>query len=126
MNYPVEEIPQSAVLYYRIFKNEFRPDGKPKFKAFKEKGEGEKKGMSTNWDKHSTARQLLESYPEPEKIDIVSFIAGNLIDINLKVVHAPLDNNRSHTNVKGLPPIDPDGDEIRLKMFSLYTLEIRE
>lgn len=116
--WPIEVIPNNSRLYYRIHQTFIR-NGKMVPSVFKERGEGESCGMSTDWEKYSTPEESRNRAPIPEKNGIVSFIAGNLRDVNLEVIHAPSNHNRAHTNVKGIDV------ESRLKLLDIFKWEIQ-
>ena len=118
--WPVEEIPDTHVLYLRVHDNNII-DGKLIPGSFKEHGEGEGKGMSTDWSEYSTAAQSLGRATVPEKNSIVSFIAGLIRYYELLINHAPLEMNRAHTNVKGA---DADVKK-RLKLLNIYDWELK-
>ena len=114
----VETIPDGDKLFYRIHKNYIR-EGIVKPKAFQERGESDSRGMSTDWEKYSEPQASLAQAKIPEDNGIVSFTAGNLRKISLDIMHAPLENNRAHTNVRGV-----DDVEKNLKVRSLFKWEI--
>lgn len=99
----IEEIPNSDSLYYRIHKSNFR-EGEIIPGAFKERGEGIDRGMSTNWDKYSTPDELKNVAITPNDNAIVQFNVGEVREIgSLIVKHAPIVQNRSHSHVIGIP-----------------------
>lgn len=123
-----DPIPDDHILYYRVHKGLIGSDDVVSLKAFKEQGEGDAKGMSTNWSKYATAQLTKEQAADngklPEDYGIVSFIVGELKTIKLKVKHKPLPNNQSHTNVNGLPDSMKD-TEIRLNLRKIYKWKIK-
>lgn len=67
----IELIPDDAVLYYRIHKG-FVVRGELIPGVFKERGEGKNRGMSTDWDKYSTAQEALNRSKKPADNGVVS------------------------------------------------------
>jgi hypothetical protein len=80
--------------------------------------------MSTDWAKYSSPRKCVERARVPTDNGAISFVVGQLRAITLNVNHAPLDDNRSHTDVNGLPN-DLKDVELRLKMLDLFRWEIK-
>tara|TARA_R110002049_G_scaffold176324_2_gene343531 strand:+ start:748 stop:1158 length:411 start_codon:yes stop_codon:yes gene_type:complete len=132
--FEIEEIPDRDKLYYRVQKNWIR-DGRILPGAIRERGEGENRSMSTDWEKYSTAKESQDRARTPKDNTIVSFIVGFLREETLLVTHAPteeieLDNgstlpaNQAHTDVKsGQKKIG--SEEIRLKLLEECNVEIR-
>lgn len=117
--WPEEIILDPHILYLRVHDNNVR-DGKLIPGSFKEHGEGEKKGMSTDWSKYSTVLDSLSRAKSPAKNSIVSFITGLLRYYTLTVLHSPEDNNRAHTDVKGADQLEV---RVRLKLLNIYDWE---
>ncbi len=122
MNWTVEDIPDPDKLFFRIHQT-FIHSGEVKPKVFVERGTDSAKGMSTNWDKYSTAQNLKDGARVPEDNGIASFITGEIRNIGLKVNHAPLEDNQSHTNISGLPG-NPKDTKFRLQMMDMFKWEI--
>ena len=126
-----EDVPNEDYLYYRIHKNEVR-NGKVPPGSFSEKGDGNEKGMSTDWSKYSTPKEALNRpttrYPEGDRTKthgIISFIVEKVREIDgIKVLHAPRSYNIAHTHICGIPPQDPTKTEVRSKLARIYTFEI--
>ena len=123
----VEKIPNTDSLYYRIHINWMdNEDIMPG--VFRERGTGEKKGMSCDWSKHSTPEDSRKRAQQPHKNGIIEFIVQKLRELNLTVNHAPIqnhsfmDDNRAHSNVKG---VEERSTEIRLKLLDIYTWKIK-
>jgi len=121
-----EEIPNTCRLLYRIHKKNIRDDNIVPG-AFKERGEGEKKSMSTDWGKYSTPRESRYRANIPADNGIVSLNVGQVRNIPLDVIHNPDPelNNPAHTDVKG---IDKNKDKARLELRRIYkwVIDIRE
>ncbi|MGH7902399.1 MAG: hypothetical protein ACRENZ_11755, partial [Thermodesulfobacteriota bacterium] len=114
--FPIEGIDNNSKLYYRIHKQYFI-DSDLLPSVFRETGEGEQKSMSTDWGKYSTPNESRKRARKPEDNGIVHFISGKLRNLNLSVKHAPTNDNKAHTNVKGNDtPIEQD-EELRLKLL---------
>lgn len=126
----VEEIPNNDSLFYRIHQQYIRySELKPK--VFQEFGDGEDKGLSTDWEEYSNPEDTRNRARKPEQNGVASMIAGFLRGLKLTVEHAPIENhpdfedNRAHTNVTGIDKTDghPD-EEIRLKLLEHIKWEI--
>lgn len=130
--FPVEEIPDEDSLFYRIHKNDVQ-DGDVVPGAFRERGEGDQKGMSTEWSHYSDPQTCLNRQPAGVEIvnreathGIVSFIVGAVRAIeNLKVVHNPLPYNQAHAHILGIPLKKPLSTKVRNKLFFIYQWEIK-
>jgi len=96
--FEVEEILNDSILFYRVHKTYVR-DGQLIPGVFKERGEGVEKGMSTDWNKYSTAEQALERSANIQDNGIVEGIIEKIRNIPLPVVHFPYDYNRAHSNI---------------------------
>ena len=118
--WPIEQIPDRDKLYFRVHDVDIR-GGNVIPGAFRERGEGNNNGMSTDWQKYSTVTESLTRARVATKNNIVSFIAGKVRQDGLIVDHAPIDENRAHTNIKG---IDSD-EQRRLKLLSVYNWELK-
>ncbi len=123
----VEIIPDEDRLYYRIHESQVQiyDNGASEIMphAFRERGEGNEKSMSTDWDKYSDPEILKQRAREPEKNMIVSLNVGFLREETLLVEHAPLLDNQAHTDVKsGEKKIK--SNEIRLKLLDEASIEI--
>ena len=99
--WPIENIPESHDLYYRIHQMYFNEN--PKIipsSGFRPQG----KSMSTDWNKYSTPEKLRQRAEKPEENRIVQMKAGSVRAIPLTVNHAPdhVRVNRAHTDVLGL------------------------
>lgn len=118
--WPIEDIPEEAHLFLRVHKNNTK-NGTPNAGAFKEHGDGDKKSMSTDWDKYSDATDSRNRAPSPIDNGVLKFLTQELRTLTLTVTHSPvfkdpiLKDNRAHTDVKGIGR-DP---EIRIKLQDL-------
>lgn len=122
MIWPIEEIPDIDILFYRVHKMYIK-SGELKPKVFQERGSGDEKGMSTNWNRYSSAQEVKDQAKIPSDNRVIEFDVLKLRAINLNVNHKPLDTNRSHTNVNGLPD-DLDDLEIRNNLLDTFTWSI--
>lgn len=98
----VEEIPDQDILFMRIPRIYF-PDGILNPAAF-HNTPTRKDGMSTDWNKYSTARDTRRRSQRkpPEEHAVVQLVVGEVRKIpDQTVVHAPLLSNRAHTEVFG-------------------------
>jgi len=113
--WPIEPVPDNALLFMRIHKNHIQ-DGRPVPGVFQNHGEGDDAGMSTDWNKYSTPQETLDRKIATSPTwqgGIIELVAGEVRKIpQQSVVHAPLSENRAHTNVKG-PKKGKDATEVR-------------
>jgi len=130
MSFPIEDIPDSALLYFRVHKTYIDDEGEVNVGVFKEQEEGNQKSMSTDWEKYSTPEDSRNRARKPNLNGIVHFIAGNLRNLTLSVTHSPIDPNppikanQAHTDVKG-NKIPIEDDEIRVKLLDEIEWDIR-
>jgi len=108
--WPIEEIPNRDTLYYRIHQS-YLIRGELKPGAFREIGDS----MSTDWSKYSTPSDSRSRAKKPEQNGIISLKVGSLRQLKLTVVHAPSEDNKSHSLVKGV-------DEVEIRLKLLYKL----
>ena len=119
-----EEIPDADSLYYRIHKSEIR-DGEIIPGAFRERGEGAERGMSTNWDKYSMPDMLKKLAAIPDDNAVVQFKVEKVRKIgSLIVKHAPLKENRSHSHIIGIPKKGQLKTKVRAKLQEIYEWNI--
>ncbi len=130
--FPVEEIPNEDSLYYRIHKNDvIGCDVVPG--AFRERGEGEQKGMSTDWSRYATPAESINMSPDgiipinrEATHGIISLPVGQVRAIDcLFVEHNPLAWNQAHAHILGIPPKKPSSTEVRNKLTRIYRWEIK-
>ncbi len=120
--WPVEAIPDADGVYMRIVHQHIE-NGLPTFAAFRNHGQGEDRGMSTDWSEYSTpaATRARSDKRPPADYGVVEMIVESVRQIPQQdVVHATESNNRAHTNVKG-PKSRREGasDEIRLRFLQI-------
>lgn len=122
----IEEIPDVDELFYRIHNNYF-VNNEIVPGAFVERGEGENRGMSTDWGKYAKPADTRKRGLQKSKMyGVISFIAGKLReDCELIILHAPTKKNRAHSHFRGLDVDRPKREEIRVKMLDLYKWEIK-
>lgn len=121
----IELIHDDAALYYRVHKG-FVVEGEVIPGAFKERGEGENRGMSTDWNKYATAEDALNRSKNPNDNGIVSFNVGEVRNIkDIIVEHAPEQDNQAHSHIKGIPPKNPMKTSIRRKLLEACTWQIK-
>ena len=132
-NYPIEDIPNEDLLYYRIHaanidNEETDPIKKIRLVAFDPHPKGSLQ-MSTNWHKYSTALDLQQLSKVPDMNGIVSFEVEKIrkMPFPLQVVHDPIlteqFKNQAHTLVLDIPPRKNDIG-IRLKLRDICSWEI--
>ena len=87
--------------------------------------------MSTNWSKYSNGRELLDVAKVPKDNAIVRLSVLAIRNIHgrisgaseLLVEHAPLNENRSHSHVKGIPHKGALKPKVRLALSKLAIFE---
>ena len=103
--WPIENVPDADDLYMRVLHSHI-VNGKvnPQL-AFRVRGEGDQRGMSTDWSKYSTpeeTRGRVRSGRSQDDYGVLRMNVGEVRGIpNQLVKHRPLDNNRAHTDVTG-------------------------
>lgn len=133
IEFSIEEIPDSDLLYYRIHEvnideDETHPIKKIKLVAFDPHPKGSTQ-MSTNWHKYSTPLDLQQLAKVPEKNGVVSFVVEKLRNTPypLEVIHDPVltENfrNQAHTLVFDIP-FRKNDIGIRVKLRDICSWEI--
>lgn len=131
--FPIEEIPNSGLIYCRIHTvniDHEEPDPYKKIKliAFDPHPKGSTQ-MSTNWNKYSTPLELQQLAKVPEKNGIVSFVVEDVrkTPYPLHVIHDPIltehFKNQAHTLVLDIPERKNDIG-IRVKLRDICSWEI--
>lgn len=120
---PIEQIPGEDRFFYRIHKS-YIVDGEVVPGAFQERGEGTERGMSTDWEKYSTAEEARQRSKIPADNGIAAFLAGAVRAIDLEVSHAPLPDNRAHSHIKGIPHEEQLKTQARLKLKRIFEWQI--
>lgn len=120
MDLEPKEIPDDSSLYMRIHKNHIIENNRVMPIAFRNH-EG---GMSTDWSKYSTpieTKMRAQLYGKsPDNYGVVKFVVADIRNIEgQKVLHKPLPENYSHTDVEG-----EKTDKIRLLFLRIYKWEI--
>jgi hypothetical protein len=114
--WPIEQIPDEHLLYMRVHRNRIQ-NGQPDAGVFQNHGEGENAGMSTDWSHYSKPQETIT-----RKLAVTPDWRGGVIQMVVSVVrkipkqiveHAPLPENRAHTNVKGPKKGGIEGTRIR-------------
>lgn len=105
MKWPVEDIPDGDLLYRRVHVNLLpanKTDGTIPPGAFLGI-----EGISVDWSKYSTASDSLARSRQPAMTGIIQILAGDVRRFKeLSVIHAPLDDNRAHSNINGFTKCD--------------------
>ena len=104
-NYGIEEIPDTARLYYRVHKDIYMatmraagiPQGKLPSGVFRFQG-GD---LSVDWSKYAKPEETRNRARVPEDNGIVDFIASPIRVDGHKVEHTPKPDNRAHSSVSG-------------------------
>jgi hypothetical protein len=116
--WPVEQIPNEHFLFFRVHRNYMQFGEDIPFGVFRDQ-EG---GMSTDWDKYSTAEQSQKRAKVPEDNGVLRLNVGGVREITpLSVEHGPEPLNRAHTEVLG----DKKAPQVRLKLQRLAEWAIR-
>ena len=128
MNEPwsIDDIPDEDLLFMRVHKNEIQGD-KPVPGVFRNRGERDQEGMSTDWSHHSTAEQTkLRATNQAWKGGVIEMVVGDVRKIPRQtVVHAPLPDNRAHTNVKGPKSGSVEGTQVRYLFMRIWQWAIK-
>jgi hypothetical protein len=95
----VEPIPDADAVFYRVHSGDLL-DGKLHPGVFRERNGG----MSSDWEKYSTADASRLRARHPGRTGIVTLNVGPLRELTLQVIHAPdyARDNRSHANISGM------------------------
>jgi hypothetical protein len=131
--FPIEEIPNEDLLYYRIHAvnidyEETHSLKRIKLVAFDPHPKGSTQ-MSTNWSKYSTPLELQQLAKNPEKNGVVSFVAADVrsTPYPLQVIHDPISmeefRNQAHALILDIPPRKNDIG-IRVKLRDICSWEI--
>ena len=121
--WPIEQISGDDHLFYRIHKS-YVVDGEVVPGAFQERGEGDGRGMSTDWERYSTAEASWLRSKLPAENGIGEFIAAEVRAIDLEVSPVPLPDNRAHSHIKGIPHDGQLKVQARLKLKRLFKWRI--
>lgn len=130
MNLPWEKepIPDNALLYMRVHKNQLDGNGEPIPGAFRNRPQPTD-GMSTDWEKYATPEECRGRARTPSDNAVIQLKVADVRDIPCQVVeHTPINDplgmppnvNRAHTDVFG----DKD-TEVRLRYLQIYKTVIR-
>ena len=112
IDFAAEEIPDSDTLYYRVHTRLVEDQGGLNPNVIRSK-EG---CLSTDWSRYSTAEES-QTRQDPAKNGIIGFPVKGVRSIDpLAVGHAPLSNNRSHTEILGF---DQPGSRAEQKKLSV-------
>lgn len=108
----------------RVHKNIIKADDTIHAIAFRNHGEGDEDGMSTDWNKYSTPEETrnraYKTKPSWEG-GVVQMVVGDVRTIPDQIVqHDPLIDNPAHTNVKGRKDVRE-----RYKFMQIWTWAIR-
>jgi hypothetical protein len=114
--WPIEVIPDEDRLFMRVHRNRIQND-LPDAGLFQNHGEGGDAGTSTDWSRYSepedTIRRKLAEAPT-WRGGVIQMAAGVVRNSPKQTVeHAPLPDNRAHTNVKGPKKGGVEGTRIR-------------
>ena len=115
-----EDVPDADLLYRRIHRDHV-DRGEPTFGAFRNDGQGQAAGMSTDWSKYALSQDTRSRGRKPAgEYGVVEMAAGDVRAMPAQqVVHEPdWPENRAHTNVTG-PKSKKEGapQEIRLRFL---------
>ncbi len=92
-----------------------KSDGAVSPSAFKDRGDS----MSMDWSRYSTPEEARDRAREPLDNGVLSFVAGYVREIPLEVTHAPVPENRAHTDVLGTKD-----EEVRVKLRRIARVEL--
>lgn len=124
--WPIEQIPDADLLFMRVHRNDIQ-NGQPIPGVFKNRGEGQQEGMSTDWSSYSTAEQTKLRATNPAwRGGVIQMGVGHVRKIPRQTVeHAPLPENRAHTNVKGPKSGSVEGTQARYLFMKVWRWAIR-
>ena len=124
-----EPVPNDAVLYMRVHKNNLDSNGEPIPGAFRNQPT-RADGMSTDWQKHSTPEEgkARARTPDDNAVIVLSVAAIREIADKQMVEHTPIyeplaappNFNRAHTDVFG-----EKTTEVRFHFMNIYRFAIR-
>lgn len=100
-SFPTEPIPNQDRIFFRVH-DRFIEAGQIQPSCFRQQAsaDGSARSMSTDWEKYSSPAACRQRARNPVENSIVSFIKGEITQINgVSVAHAPVANNRAHTDV---------------------------
>ncbi len=124
-----EPIPDDALLFMRVHKNQLDADGEPFPGAFRNRPQSTD-GMSTDWKKYSSPEACRNRARNPHDNAVIQLKVEDVRQIpEQTVVHTPIyqpdaeppNINRAHTDVYG----EKDA-EVRLKLMRIYRMVIRQ
>lgn len=114
--WPIEQIPDADLLFMRVPQNHIQ-NHEPIPGVFRNHGEGEQDGMSTDWSEHSTPEETIKrklAVTPTWRGGVIQMVVGDVRRIPRQTVkHTPLQNNRSHTDVKGPKSGGVEGTQVR-------------
>lgn len=117
--FTVEQIPDADFVYMRAHRN-LIPKGAVEPGVFREQDGS----MSVDWDRYSSPRDTRLRGKNPEANAVLRMNVGGIRKFNgIQVEHAPIPNNRSHTDVF-LPRANEDLTEARYHLVSIAKVEI--
>ncbi|MBI2925245.1 MAG: hypothetical protein HYY24_06020 [Verrucomicrobia bacterium] len=119
--WPIETVPDADLLFKRVPLKEIQ-GGKPIPGVFRNLGEGEQEGMSTDWSNYSTPEETKKRATNPAwRGGVIQMGVGDVRKIpHQTVVHAPLPDNRAHTNVKGPKSGGVEGTQARYLFMRVW------
>lgn len=96
-----EDIPNDDSLYMRVHRNWLDQEGKP-YPGFFRLRKGET-GMSSDWDKYSSAEETHQRGRSPKEDNaVISMVVGDVRNIpEQDVIHTPISDNQAHTDITG-------------------------
>jgi hypothetical protein len=113
--WPIEQIPHEHFLFMRIHAC-YVKFGDP-IGAFRDIGNG----MSTDWEKYSTAQESRDRARDPSQNGVVKLNVGKICQLEgMAVAHTPEPLNRAHSEVFGQKT-----PEIRMKLNRIAEWVIR-
>ena len=123
-----DPIPDDAILYMRVHRNNLDPNGEPIPGAFRNQPT-RADGMSTDWQKYSTPEECQRRARTPSDNAIIILPVAEIRKIDgQKVEHTPIyeplcdppNFNRAHTDVFGEKTV-----EARFHFMRIYSFAIR-
>ncbi len=74
--------------------------------------------MSADWERYSTPEECRLRGRVPDDNGVVSLVAGQVRAVSgLQVMHRPEMDNRSHSEIVGIPAKAPEKTKVRMRLY---------
>lgn len=117
VDWPVEHIPDGCAVLMRAHQQYFSREGNLQPGVFRVHGSG----MSVDWGKYSSPENTRDrASNNPHKNAVIRMLVLGIRQMpSLDVKHTPEPDNRSHSDVLGIPSAPEDRTEIRMILLGL-------